>query len=236
MKIKNKVIIVTGASAGIGRAAAILLSREGARVVLAARSADEIEKLAKELTGSLAVPTDMTREKDIDRLIDETVRQYGRIDVLINNAGQGIYGAVEKVGIEEYKKIFELNVIGPLRAMQKVIPLMRAQGGGMIVNVSSRVSKNYFPYLGAYASTKYALNALSLTARAELEKDNIVVSIVLPGMTATDFGKNAIKSDAAAQGMQARRREGMPEPDSAEFIAERIKSAIESGAAETFAH
>jgi short-subunit dehydrogenase len=236
MEIKNKIIIITGASAGIGRATARLLAHEGAKVVLAARSKDEIEKLTKELPGSLAVQTDMTKEKDIDHLIDATIKQYGRIDVFINNAGQGIYGAVEKVGAEEYKKIFELNVVGPLLAMQKVIPSMRAQGGGAILNVSSMVSKAYYPYLGAYASTKYALNALSLTARAELEKDNIIVGIMLPGMTDTDFGKNSIKSDAVAEGMQGRRREGMPEPDSPEYVAERIKAAIESGAAETAAH
>ena len=236
MEIKIIVIIITGASGGIGRATAQLLAREGAKVVLAARSKGALEELGKELPNSLVVQTDMTKEKDIDRLIDETMRRYGRIDILINNAGQGIYGAIEKVGAEEYKKIFELNVIGPLLAMQKVIPLMRAQGGGAILNVSSMVSRAYYPYLGAYASTKYALNALSLTARAELEKDNIVVGIMLPGMTDTDFGKNSIKSDAVAENMQGRHREGMPEPDSPEYVAERIKSAIESGAAETAAH
>jgi short-subunit dehydrogenase len=236
MEIKNKVIVITGASFGIGRAVAKLLSHEGAKVVLAARSSDVIEKLAKELPGSLAIETDMTKEKDIDNLLDETIKQFGRIDVFINNAGQGIYGAVEKVGIDDYRKILELNVIGPLIAMQKVIPVMRKQGGGMILNISSLVSRAYYPYLGAYASTKYALNALSLTARAELEKDNIVVGIMLPGMTETDFGKHAIKSDVAGEGMQSRNRENMPKADSPEYIAERIKTAIESGAAETTAH
>jgi short-subunit dehydrogenase len=178
----------------------------------------------------------MTKEKDIDNLIRATLKRFNRIDVLINNAGQGIYGAVEKVGIEEYRKIFELNVVGPLHAMQRVIPLMRKQGGGVILNISSVVSKANYPYLGAYASTKYALNALSLAARAELEKDNVVVGIMLPGMTDTDFGKNAIKSDVSIKNMQSRRREYLPEPDSPEFVAERIKSAIESGAAETTAH
>jgi short-subunit dehydrogenase len=236
MQIKDKVIIVTGASAGIGRATAVLLAREGAKVVLAARSKDLIEKLSRELNESLAVQTDMTKEKDIDNLIAETIKHYGRIDILINNAGQGMYGAIENIDIENYKKIFELNVVGPLLAMKKVIPLMRNQGGGMILNVSSMVSKAYYPYLGAYASTKYALNALSLTARAEHEKDNILVGIVLPGMTDTDFGKNAIKSDAVAEEMQSRSREHMPTPDSPEHVAERIKSAIESEAAETTAH
>jgi short-subunit dehydrogenase len=236
MEIKDKVIIITGASAGIGRATARSLAREGAKIVLAARSRDALEELAKELPGSLAVETDMTKEKDIDNLIAETIKKYGRIDVLVNNAGQGIYGAVEKVGVEDYRKIFELNVVGPLLAMQKVIPLMCAQGGGAILNISSMVSKAYYPYLGAYASTKYALNALSLTARVELEKDHIVVGIMLPGMTDTDFGTNAIKSDEVAKGMQSRYRNEELKPDSPEHIAQRIKFAIESGAAETTAH
>ncbi len=120
--------------------------------------------------------------------------------------------------------------------MKEVIPVMRAQGGGVIVNVSSRVSKNYFPYLGAYASTKYALNALSLTARAELEKDNIIVSIMLPTLIETDFGKNAVKFDVVAQGMSPRTREGMPTPDSAEHVAKRILLTIETGQAEVNAH
>ena len=113
---------------------------------------------------------------------------------------------------------------------------MKSQGGGTIVNVSSMVSKAYYSYLGAYASTKYALNALSLTARAELENDNIIIGVVHPGLTDTDFGVNAIKSDETARSMQSRRREGMPVPDSPEHVAEKILFAIESGQAEVTAH
>jgi len=236
MKIQDKVVIVTGASMGIGRATAKLLAKGGARVVLAARSKDLIEGLAKELPGSFAIVTNMTDIDSIKQMISETIKKFGRIDVLINNAGRGIYGAVENVDIEEYRKIIELNVLGPLIAMQEVIPIMRKQGGGMIVNISSRVSKHYFPYLGAYASTKYALNALSLTARAELEKDNIIVSVMHPTLTETDFGKNAVKSDAVARGMSSRTREGMPPPDSAEHVAERILLTIGTGDAEVCAH
>ena len=168
MDIEDKVIIVTGASMGIGEATARALSTEGAKVVLAARSQEALEKLAAELPGALVVPTDMTKASDIQALVEKTLAAHGRIDAIINNAGQGIYGAIENTDIDEYQKIFELNVIGPLRAMQAVIPVMRKQGSGTILNVSSMVSKAYIPYLGAYASTKYALNAISLTARAEL--------------------------------------------------------------------
>ena len=170
MKIKNKVVVVTGASKGIGKAIAELLSREGARIVLAARNEKELKKIAEKIPDSLVVKTDMTSEKDIDRLVAKTIKKFGRIDILVNNAGQGIYGAVENVNADDYRKIFELNVVGPLLAMQKVIPIMRKRKEGMIVNISSMVSKAYYPYLGAYASTKYALNALSLTARAEWKK------------------------------------------------------------------
>ena len=154
MEIKNKVIIVTGASGGIGLAIARYLARQGAKVVLAARSGEKLQALAKEIPGSLAITTDMRKPEDIDNLILKTASVFGRVDVLINNAGQGIYGPVEKINIDDYKKVMELNVYGVIRAMQAVIPQMKKQGGGTILNVSSLVSKNYFPHLGAYASTK----------------------------------------------------------------------------------
>jgi short-subunit dehydrogenase len=118
----------------------------------------------------------------------------------------------------------ELNVYGPLLSMQAVIPQLRKQGGGMILNISSRVSKNYFPFLAAYASTKYALNALSLTAREELKKDNITVSVFHPKMTATDFGKNSFGSSP----WSGNRDSGTPAPDvdTPEQVAEMVAKQI----------
>jgi short-subunit dehydrogenase len=230
--IKDKVIIVTGASAGIGLATARLLAQHGAKVALAARSMDTLNKLAEELPGSYAVQTDMSDELSIKEMIYKVQQHFGRIDVLINNAGQGLYSPIEHVSIHGYRQILELNVIGPLIAMQQVIPIMREQGSGHILNISSNVSKNYFPNLGAYASTKYALNCISLTARAELEKDGIIVNVMHPGLTATDFGKNSVRTE----GIGTFSREGMPEPDSAEHVADRILVAIETQRAEVMAH
>ncbi len=232
MDIKNKVIMVTGASQGIGRATARLLAERGARVVLAARAEDKIADLEKELPGSFAVRADMRKPDDIARLVQAAMEKFGRIDILINNAGQGMYGPVEKVNVADYREIMDLNVFGVLLAMQAVIPEMRKQGGGMILNVSSRVSKNYFPNLGAYASTKYALNALSLTARAELAPDHIVVSVMHPKMTATDFGKNSSGGHPDIVALYNKNQDRAMEVDTPEQVAAKIADLIGSEEAE----
>ena len=222
MEIKDKIIIVTGASQGIGLATAKQLSKEGAKVILAARSADVLKKLEKKISGSLAIATDMRDPESIKRLIQKTFERYDRIDILINNAGQGMYSPVEKIDVGKYKDIMELNVYGVLIAMQAVIPIMRSQGGGMILNISSRVSKNYFPNLAAYASTKYALNALSLTAREELAKDGIIVSVMHPKMTATDFGKNSVRNNEELQSTRPAGQRPPMEIDTPEQVADKI--------------
>lgn len=226
MEIKDSIAIVTGASDGIGKAIAEQLAKHGAKVVLAARNDEKLAALAHELPGSLAVHTDMANPADIQNLVDRALEVYGRIDLLVNNAGVGMYGPMDSINMDEYRHMMNVNVFGPVHAMEYVIPHMRAQGGGMIVNISSRVSKNYFPNLSAYASTKYALNAISLTARAELEKDNIVVSVMHPKMTATSFGKNAMGTpmDSATRAVAT----GMP-IDTAEQVALRTIALIRSG-------
>jgi len=191
MKIQDSIAIVTGASMGIGLATAKLLSEKGAKVVLAARSADKLKELENEIPNSFAVVTDMHKPEDITHLIKTTKEKFGRIDILINNAGQGMMSPIDQIDIDVYKDIMDLNVFSVLRAMQAVIPVMREQKEGFILNVSSMVSKNFYPGLAAYASTKYALNAISLTAREELKGDGIIVGVFHPKMTATDFGQNS---------------------------------------------
>ena len=228
MEIKNSIIIITGASQGIGLAAARHLSRLGAKIVLAARSEETIKGLEKELPHSFAVVTDMRNPQDIKRLIEKTLAKYGRVDILINNAGQGMYGSVETTDIEQFKQIMDLNVYSVMRAMQEIIPIMRTQGGGMIVNISSGLTKMYVPGISAYSSTKYALNAVSLIARQELEKDHIIVSVIEPNMTATNFGENSLgrRPNFAASGRP------VPQIDPPEKVAEAIEHIIKSGEAE----
>jgi short-subunit dehydrogenase len=228
MKIQDSVIIVTGASAGIGLAVAKALAHNGAKVVLAARSQEKLKELEAEIPGSFAVVMDMRKHSDIKRLIEKTEEKFGRIDALINNAGQGMMADIESIDIKEYREIMDLNVFSVLEAMQLVIPIMRKQGAGTILNVSSMVSKNYYPRLAAYASTKYALNALTLTAREELKDAGIIVSIFHPKMTATDFGKNAYVSNRDATS----RPPGGMTIDTAEQVAEEMVKQLESGEAE----
>ena len=190
MDISNKVVIITGASGGIGLATARLFAQKGARLALAARSAEKLEHIVSELPDAIALPTDMRDEYAVQQMITQTLQYYKRIDALINNAGQGLHVPIEKADIQQYRAIFELNVVSVLETMQAVIPIMRSQGSGVIVNISSGTSKAFFPGVGPYASTKYALNSLTLTARQELAAENIHVGLVYPGITATDFHDN----------------------------------------------
>jgi NADP-dependent 3-hydroxy acid dehydrogenase YdfG len=130
MNIKGKVIIVTGASQGIGLASAKHFAKLGAKVVLTARSFDIIKNLEKELPNSLAVKTDMCNRQEIKNLVSLTLEKYGRIDVLLNNAGHGMVSTVENINMDDFRKVMDLNLYGALDAMQEVIPQMRKQGGG----------------------------------------------------------------------------------------------------------
>ena len=235
MEVQGKVVIVTGASMGIGAATARVFAAAGAKLVLAARSADKLSGVAESLPAqaeTLTVPTDMTDPAQVQALIERADERFGRIDILINNAGQAAVGPVATVNPEHYRRVIELNLLGPLHAVQAVVPKMRAQGGGVIINISSSVSKMAIPGIGAYASTKYALNGLSLTARNELESENIRVLLFHPGMTATDFGKNAL-SENPGDGPRPNSDQPRPKPDSAEAVAHKILEAAVSEPAES---
>jgi len=254
MDIRDSVVIITGASAGLGEATARLFASEGARVALAARSADTLTRLAAALPGSLAVPTDMCDEAAIARMVARVHAHYGRIDLLINNAGQASSDPVEHVDVARYRALMDVNLYGPLLAMQAVIPLMRAQGGGLIFNISTALTKlpMHLPGLGAYVSTKYALNALTLTARTELAADNIRIGVIYPGLMTTAFGTQAPTAatgwpsapagapeanwPGAPAGAPASRPPGAPAPETPEAVAALILDAVRHEPAELEAH
>jgi NADP-dependent 3-hydroxy acid dehydrogenase YdfG len=222
MKIDGSVCIVTGASSGIGAATSRLLSASGARVVLAARRIDRLEALAAELPGALAVQTDVTAPGELQQLVDEVVQTFGRVDVLVNDAGQGLHVPIEEIDPADLRAVFELNVIAPLVAMQLVLPHMRARGAGAIVNVSSATSLRLFPGIGGYAATKAALNVITQVAHLELAPSGIALSVVYPSVTATEF------HDHLRAGHLAQAAMGMT-PDPPELVAQAIAFAISTG-------
>ncbi len=233
-ELHGKTAIVTGASSGIGLATARLLAKNGVRVGLVSRSKETLEELSGKLPGSRPIPADMTKIPQIKKMVAAAMKQFGRIDILINNAGQGYDAPVEKTGIGTFRYIYDLNVIGPLVAMQQVIPCMRAQGGGSIINISSGTALMNLPGMSAYSSSKRALAGISLAARLELQADKIVVSVVYPYITRTNFEKNTIH--AVPEPEDNREPACRYPPDSAEFVAEKIVGGIVSGEPEIFSH
>lgn len=234
MNLQNKVAIVTGASSGIGLAVSKLFAKNGVKVALVARSKNKLKKTEKELPHSFAVPCDMTKEDEIRNMVRRVNNHYGKIDILINNAGQGYDAPVEKINIDIFRFVINLDLIGPLIAMQQVIPIMRKQKEGVIINISSGTALMYLPYMSAYSSLKRALVGISLTAREELKRDNISVSVVYPYITLTGFEKNTIKE----VGEVKQEDDGglLHPPDTAEYIARKILKGMKNDEAEIFAH
>ena len=237
MNVKDKVAIVTGASSGIGLATAQLFAKNGAKVVLAARSKDKLIELSKTLPDSLVVQVDMTDEAQIKVMVEESFKHFGRIDILVNNAGRGYDASIEDTDPEKFRELFSLDVVGPLLAMQAVIPFMQKQGGGSIINISSGTALMTLPGMGAYSSLKRALVGISLTAREEFKSDKINVGVVYPYITLTDFEKNTLKAKVPEREEDWSSDDpNFKPPDTAEYVAEKILEAIESGAAEIFVH
>lgn len=232
--LEGKTAIVTGASSGIGRATAQLLAEKGVRVGLVARSRDILEELSGTLPGSRAFPADMTKIPQVKTMVARAHAYFGRIDILVNNAGRGYDAPVEKTAVGTFRYIYDLNVIGPLVAMQQVIPIMRAQGGGSIINVSSGTALMHLPGMSPYSSSKRALAGISCAAGLELEADHIAVSVVYPYITRTNFEKNTIRAVPVTEDNEE--PAGMYPPDTAEFVAGKIAEAILSGEAEIFSH
>jgi short-subunit dehydrogenase len=195
------VVAITGASSGIGRAMALAWARRGASVVLSARSPSALDAVANEVAGAggeaFVEVGDVTREEDRERLVARARREKGRLDVLVNNAGRGYYGSASTIDAKELEALFALNVVAPLRLAQLALdPLTRSSG--TIVMMSSVAGVASAPRLGAYAASKFALEAISMSLRAELAGTGVKVLVVRPGPVDTPFRKNSITTDGQA--------------------------------------
>lgn len=198
----DRTVIVTGASSGIGRETVLAFARAGANVVLAARRLELLEKIRAELPGAgdrlFCLRTDVTVDDDVARLVDATLARFGRIDILVNNAGAGLRALVADVRPEDAHRVMELNLFGPLRCLQAVLPVMKRQGRGQIVNVGSVLSVVATPRNSIYCASKFALLALSDALRMELKGTGIEVIVILPGYTDTPFFDNMVRTDGSA--------------------------------------
>ncbi|WP_343524214.1 oxidoreductase [Pedobacter sp.] len=182
----KKVILITGASSGMGKETAKKLIHAGHIVYTVARRIDQMAEL-KEM-GGYPIQMDVTKETEIETVVETIIRQQGRIDVLWNNAGFGLYGSVEDVPLAEARKQFEVNVFGIAAMTQKVVPFMRKAKSGTIINTSSMGGKMYFPMGAWYHASKHAVEGLSDCLRLELKQFNIKVVVLEPGFISTEFG------------------------------------------------
>lgn len=191
--LSNKVAIVTGASKGIGRAIAESLITAGAGVAITARNDDEIGRTVAELK-KLGVGTvagyvcDVRNYEQVKAIVAEVAKEFGGLDILINNAGIGIFASVESMSVEDFRAVLETNVFGVFYCCHEAIPLMRQRGGGYIINISSLAGANPHPNMAAYNASKFGLNGFSEALMQEVRHDHIKVSYIMPGSVNTHFG------------------------------------------------
>jgi short-subunit dehydrogenase len=234
----RKVVVITGASAGIGAALARELSAGGHRLVLAARRREELEKIARETGESLPVPTDVTRREEVERLRDRAIEEFGHIDVWINNAGRGISKPVLQLTDADVDEMMTVNVKSALYGMQAVVPHFMERRAGHLINVSSFLGRVPMASIrSVYSAAKAALNSLTANLRTDLaaEYPDIHVSLVMPGLVRTEFAQNALGASApAAASPAARPPAGMMQPQTAEEVAAAIARLIEHPQAEIY--
>lgn len=228
-RIKDKVIVITGASSGIGEATALLLAERGAKLVLGARRLDRLEALAKRITaaGSAVVCacTDVTRRDDVSALVELACARYGQLDALINNAGFGPISPLDDLRIGEWEAMIDINIKGVLFGIAAALPVFRKQGFGHFVNIASTAGHKTVANQTVYSATKFAVRALSEGLRQEAG-DKLRVTIISPGFVHTDFVQAITNSEVRSQLLAARDRMALPP----EAIARAIAFAIEQPA------
>jgi len=189
--LAGRVALITGASSGIGDATARVLADAGAKVAIAARRHERLEVLARELTSAgtevLVLAADLLREDENRRIVAETERFFGRLDMLVNNAGVMLLSPVDGANADDWRRMLELNVLAPMVSSQAALPGMRARGGGHIVNISSTAGRIANPAASGYSASKFGIVAFSESLRREVYKDNIRVSVIEPGVVETEL-------------------------------------------------
>jgi len=227
LKLDGKVILVTGASSGIGRELAKQAAAKGARLGLVARRQDLLDSLVVEIGPERAVAAraDVADAGQVRAAVAEVEARFGRLDAVVNNAAVGYFGSIERMPMEDLERLLRVNVMGPIQTIQAALPALKASRG-MIVNVSSGLSKRSLPFLSAYAGTKSMLDAMSDGMRLELRKHGIHVLTYCPPEVQTDFAASSIKHELADVKMDERRGA------SADDVARRILRAMERGSRE----
>jgi short-subunit dehydrogenase len=229
-----RVVAITGASSGIGRATALRLARGGAALAVCARRADRLDAVAAEIAaaGGQALPlvADVTRAADMEQLVAKALDRFGRLDVMICNAGFGVAGAIDQVPPAQMQKLVDVNYTGTYHAARAALPVFRRQHAGHLVIVSSIVGKRGVPYLGAYAATKFAQVGLAECLRAELAGTPIHVSVVFPVSTDTEFFDVMV----GETGAPVSRALGPRQP--VDTVAAAIARAIDKPVAEVYPH
>ena len=244
MHLQDKVVVVTGASMGIGEAIAKLFADHGATVVLSSRDRSRVEAARERIVSgpagadsaaddaklrerTLTIACDVCDPKQIAALLQATLEAFGKVDIWVNNAGFGVLDSIEHMDREAYRRMFETNLFAAIEAMQQVIPVMKRQGSGAIINISSVAGHIAIPYMGAYGATKSALNAISRAARLELAGTGVSVINICPGYVRTNFGENTIKG-ADRMRVSSRVRQGT----TPERVAQAVLRAYERDSAE----
>jgi NAD(P)-dependent dehydrogenase (short-subunit alcohol dehydrogenase family) len=204
MELRGAVVAITGASSGIGREAALAFAREGARLAICARRSERLEAVAEALRAGgvecLAMQIDVADEAQVQRFIAATLGRFGRLDVLVNNAGYGVRGRVEDTPAADYERLMRVNYLGTVYGCRAAVPILRRQGRGVIINVSSIVGHRSLPGGAAYAATKAAQISLTESLRAELLGSGVRACSVHPIGTATEFAEVAERMSPGRSG------------------------------------
>jgi NADP-dependent 3-hydroxy acid dehydrogenase YdfG len=227
----RRVIAITGASAGIGRATALRLARDGASLAICARRRDRLEEVAGEIIRAggtaLSIVADVTRDAEMQAFVEQTVSHWGQLDVMMCNAGYGLYGTIDKIAPAEMQAMMDVNYLGTYNAARAALPVFRRQHHGHFIIISSIVGKRGVPYMGAYSATKFAQVGLAECLRAELVDAGIHVSIVYPISTDTEFFEVMTRHSGFATRARGPRQ-------SAEKVADAIARTIERPAPEVY--